>query len=378
MKKFSAILVAGWLAVGAGWAAPASPPPTLAAGGSGALKAFGREIADMVERVMPSVVVVRTEAVEYHLARDPFYGRWYKIPERLAGQGSGVIIRKEGYVLTSNHVVEDAQHIQVALPDGTQFSARVVGHDPMTDLAVLKVEKAGNRVFTPVDPGDSDKVRVGEFAIAIGSPFTLNSSVTLGIVSQKGRAVGMLPYEDFIQTDASINPGNSGGPLVDVEGKLIGINAVIQTASPYSQGNIGIGFAVPVNLAVRVAKDLIEHGHVQRPWMGIQMRDPEENSGGAVVARRGRNGRAAPEAVAVPAHPGVFIAEVVAHGPADKAGMHPGDVITRVDGQNVTSIHDVQKAVWLRGAGEALRVEVQRDGQKKSVLVTTEPMPASR
>ena len=379
MKKiFALVMAAGWLMASAAWAAPAAPPPTpVATGGSGALKQFGREIADMVERVMPSVVVVRTETVEYYLTHDSYYRRWY-IPERLAGVGSGVIIRKEGYVLTSHHVVEEAQRIQVALPDGTQFPAHVVGQDATTDLAVLKIDKAGSRVFVPVEPGDSDKVRVGEFAIAIGSPFTLNSSVTLGIVSQKGRAVGMLPYEDFIQTDASINPGNSGGPLVDVEGKLIGINAVIQTASPYSQGNIGIGFAVPVNLAVRVAKDLIEHGHVQRPWMGIQMRDPEENSGGAVVARRGRNGRAAPEAVAVPAHPGVFIAEVVAHGPADKAGMHPGDVITRVDGQNVTSIHDVQKAVWLRGAGEALRVEVQRDGQKKSVLVTTEPMPASR
>ena len=375
MKKFSAILVAGWLVAGAGWAAPTAPLPAQA-GGSGALKAFGREIADMVERVMPSVVVVRTEAVEYHLARDPYHGRWYKIPERLAGQGSGVIIRKEGYVLTSNHVVEDAQHIQVALPDGSQFTAQVVGFDAMTDLAVLKIEKAGNRVFTPIEPGDSDKVRVGEFAIAIGSPFTLNSSVTLGIVSQKGRAVGMLPYEDFIQTDASINLGNSGGPLVDVEGKLIGINAVIQTAGPAAQGSIGIGFAVPVNLAVRVAKDLIEHGHVQRPWIGIQMRDPEEYGGDAAV-RHGRNGRAAPEAAAAPARKGVFVAEVVTQGPADKAGLHAGDLITSVDGQSVASVHDVQKVVWLRGAGEALRVEVQRDGQKKSVLVTSEPMPLS-
>lgn len=375
MKKLSAILVAGWLVAGAGWAAPTSPPPALA-GGSGALKAFGREIADMVERVMPSVVVVRTEAVEYHIARDPYHGRWYKIPERLAGQGSGVIIRKEGYVLTSNHVVEDAQHIQVALPDGSQFTAHVVGFDAMTDLAVLKIEKAGNRVFTTIEPGDSDKVRVGEFAIAIGSPFTLNSSVTLGIVSQKGRAVGMLPYEDFIQTDASINLGNSGGPLVDVEGKLIGINAVIQTAGPAAQGSIGIGFAVPANLAVRVAKDLIEHGHVQRPWIGIQMRDPEEYDGDAAV-RHGRNGRAAPEAAVAPARKGVFVAEVVTQGPADKAGLHAGDLITSVDGQSVASVHDVQKVVWLRGAGEALRVEVQRDGQKKSVLITSEPMPVS-
>jgi S1-C subfamily serine protease len=378
MKKNLAVVVAaGLLAAGGAWAAPAASPPGFT-GGTGALKQFGREIADMVERVMPSVVVVRTEAVEYHLGRDPFYGRWYKIPERLAGQGSGVIIRKEGFVLTSNHVVEDAQHIQVALPDGTQFPARVVGRDAMTDLAVLQIEKAGSRVFTAVEPGDSDKVRVGEFAIAIGSPFTLNSSVTLGIVSQKGRAVGMLPYEDFIQTDASINPGNSGGPLVDVEGKLIGINAVIQTASPYAQGNIGIGFAVPVNLAVRVAKDLIEHGRVLRPWIGIQMREAEERGEGAPVARRGRSARAAAETAATPAIKGVLIAEIVAQGPADKGGLHAGDVITSVDGQAVASVHDVQKVVWRRGSGEALRVEVHRDGKQKSVLVTTEPMPASR
>lgn len=368
-------MLAGGLVVVA--TAGAATPPVVS-GGSGALKQFGREIADMVERVMPSVVVVRTEAVEYHLARDPFYGRWYKIPERLAGQGSGVIIRKEGYVLTSNHVVEEAQHIQVALPDGTQFPAHVIGRDSMTDLAVLKIDKAGNRVFTAVEPGDSDKVRVGEFAIAIGSPFTLNSSVTLGIVSQKGRAVGMLPYEDFIQTDASINPGNSGGPLVDVEGRLIGINAVIQTASPYSQGNIGIGFAVPVNLAVRVAKDLIEHGHVLRPWIGIQMHDPEENGASPQIPRRGRGGRAIPDAVVTPTSKGVLVAEVVVQGPAAKAGLHDGDVITSVDGQTVSTVHDVQKIVWRRGTGEALRVEVQREGKSKSFLITTEALPGAK
>jgi serine protease Do len=363
-----------WLAAGA-WAAPQAVPP-VTTGGLGALKQFGRDTADMVERVMPSVVVVRTETVEYHLARDPFYGRWYKIPERLAGHGSGVIIRKEGYVLTSNHVVNEAQHIQVGLPDGTQFAARVVGRDPMTDLAVLKIDKANGRVFSAVEAGDSDKVRVGEFAIAIGSPFTLNSSVTLGIVSQKGRAVGMLPYEDFIQTDASINPGNSGGPLVDVDGRLIGINAVIQTASPYAQGNIGIGFAVPVNLAMRVAKDLIDHGRVLRPWIGIQMAEPDEAEG-APVLRRGR-GRPAVEPAAATTNKGVLVAEVVRQGPAAKAGLRTGDLITSVDGQAVAAVHDVQKIVWKRGTGEILRVEVLREGTKKTVIVTTEALPTGK
>ena len=350
---------------------------------TGSLKLFGREIADTVERVMPSVVVVRTEAVVNHIARDPFYGRWYKIPERLAGQGSGVIIRKEGYVLTSNHVVEDAQHIQVALPDGTQFPAKVVGRDATTDLAVLKIDKAGTRVFTAIEPGDSDKVRIGEFAIAIGSPFTLNSSVTLGIISQKGRTVGMLPYEDFLQTDASINPGNSGGPLVDVEGKLIGINAIIQTASPYSEGNIGIGFAVPANLAMRVAGQLLDHGHVERPWLGIQMRDLAEDTTAddgvthLPRGRRGTTGHSTPEPSTTAPKSGVLVAEVITGGPAEKVGMHTGDVITGVNGQPVTAAHDVQKIVWLRGIGETLRVEILRNGQKKVLVVVTERMPTN-
>jgi len=363
MKNIWRIILAAGLFAGNAWAA------TPAVAGGSALKQFGNEIADMVERVMPSVVVVRTEAVQYYAARDPFRGRWYKIPERLAGQGSGVIIRKEGYVLTSNHVIEDAQHIQVALPDGTQFSARVVGSDPTTDLAVLRIEKAGSRVFAPIEPGDSDKIRIGEFAIAIGSPFTLNSSVTLGIVSQKGRSVGMLPYEDFIQTDASINPGNSGGPLVDVEGKLIGINAIIQTAGPDAQGNIGIGFAVPANLAMRVAGQLVEHGHVERPWFGIQMRELEGDGRGALP----RKGKMATTGEA-PLR-GVLVAEVVVNGPAEKAGVHNGDVLTAVDGLPITSAHDVQKIVWMRGTGEALRVELLRDGKKKTVIITTERMP---
>ncbi|MCX6997299.1 MAG: trypsin-like peptidase domain-containing protein [Kiritimatiellaeota bacterium] len=328
---------------------------------------MGAAVADAVERVMPAVVVVRTEAVQMHLARDPFRGRLYRIPERLAGQGSGAIIRKDGYVLTSHHVVKDAQQIEVALPDGTKFAAKVVGRDPLTDLAVLQIEQAGGRTFPVIEPGDSDKLRVGEFVIAIGSPFSLNSSVTLGIISQKGRAVGLLPYEDFIQTDASINPGNSGGPLVDMDGRLAGINAVIQTASPYAQGNIGIGFAVPANLALRVAQELIAHGRMDRPWLGIQMRDHEQEADAA--PRTGRRARSAG------APGGVEVVEVIANAPAAKAGLRVGDLLRRVADQPVTSTHAVQRLVWKFRTGETILIEVSRGGQTKVFKVITERMP---
>ena len=342
--------------------AGAAPGPSVA-------RQMGSAVADVVERVMPAVVVVRTEAVQMHLARDPFRGRLYRIPERLAGQGSGAIIRKDGYVLTSHHVVKDAQQIEVALPDGAKFSAKVVGRDPLTDLAVLKIEKAGGRAFPVIEAGDSDKLRVGEFVIAIGSPFSLNSSVTLGIISQKGRAVGLLPYEDFIQTDASINPGNSGGPLVDMDGRLAGINAVIQTASPYAQGNIGIGFAVPANLALRVAEELIARGRMDRPWLGIQMRDPEQAA--EALPRTNRRGRT----VTAAAPRGVEVIEVIANAPADKAGLQVGDRLLRVADQPVTSTHAVQRLVWKFRTGETVPLEVSRGGQTKVFKVVTERMP---
>jgi len=346
------------------WVAGAVAAPAV---GPSVAKQMSTAVADVVERVMPAVVVVRTEATQVHLARDPFWGRVYRIPERLAGQGSGAIIRKEGYILTSYHVVKGAQQIEVVLPDGAKFPAKVVGRDAVTDLAVLKIEKAGNREFPVIAPGDSDKMRVGEFVIAIGSPFSLNSSVTLGIISQKGRAVGLLPYEDFIQTDASINPGNSGGPLVDMDGRLAGINAVIQTASPYAQGNIGIGFAVPANLALRVANELIAHGRIDRPWLGIQMRDRDAEA--ELTTRTGRHART------LSAARGVEVVEVIENAPADKAGLQVGDVIVRVADQPVTSTHAVQSMVWKYHSGDAIPIEVNRRGQTRVFKVVTERMP---
>ncbi len=196
---------------------------------------------------MPSVVVVRTESVQYKVQKDLFGFPMFRVQESLAGEGSGVIIDERGYVLTSWHVLEGAREIEVVLSNGEKKSAKIVGHDRATDLAMLKIKAPGDG-FPVVEFGDSDAVRVGEVAIAIGSPFSLQSSVTVGHVSQKGRRVEILPYEDFIQTDAAINEGNSGGPLINADGRLIGINAAIKTDAV--ERGVGIAFAIPSNLAM--------------------------------------------------------------------------------------------------------------------------------
>jgi S1-C subfamily serine protease len=250
-------------------------------------------------------------------------------------------------VLTNHHVIEDAESIEVALDDGTKYAAALVGKDPHTDLAVLKIQDAPGRDFVPIEPGDSDALRVGEFVIAIGSPFSLSSSVTLGIVSQKGRSLGALPYEDFIQSDAAVNPGNSGGPLVDIDGRMVGVNTMI-TASPHSPGSIGISFAVPANVAMHVAQSIMRNGTWERPWLGIAMDQ-------------------------TPA--GVTVEDVVPRSPADRAGVAVGDRLVRVDNQAVNSGRDVQRAVLRRDVGDTIAVEVERGGKAVKLQVTTEAMP---
>lgn len=316
-------------------------------------RALGSTLADAVERVMPAVVVIRTQATVYHAARDVFFGRIYGIPEQQAGQGSGVIIDRQGHVLTSHHVIQNAERIEVALHDGARCPARIVGRDPYTDLAVLQIEGAERLALHPIELGDSDRLRVGEFVIAIGSPFSLDSSVTLGIVSQKGREMGLLPYEDFIQTDASINPGNSGGPLVDVDGRMVGINAMITTGGPNNRGNIGIGFAVPVNLAMIIADSLIRHGKAERPWIGVRLGNPP-----AGAARRG-----------------AMIYGLLEKGPADLGGLKEGDLIVAADGQPVENPHDLQLLIIKRQAGDAIRLTVLRGAEERAFEVCTAPMP---
>jgi len=311
-----------------------------------AARQFGSAIADVVEKVMPSVVVVRMEGRQYRYARDWYFGHMYRIPERLAGQGSGVIINKEGYLITNNHVIDGAERVEVVLNDGTKLPARIIGTDENTDLAVLKIEAEG-REFEAVEIGDSDALRVGEFVIALGSPFSLASSVTLGIVSQKGRSIGLLPFEDFIQTDAAVNKGNSGGPLLDVDGRLVGINTVIQT-SGLSDGSIGISFAIPANLAMNVANSVMKSGRWVRPWIGIYMREVEE---------------------------GVKVMDVIKDSPAERGGLKVGDVIKRVDDRPAVSSSSVQKEIFSRQIGEPAELLIEREGKQIKLELKTEAMP---
>jgi S1-C subfamily serine protease len=311
----------------------------------GAARRLGTDIADAVEKVMPAVVVIRTRETQLRVAHDRFFGH-YEIPEDLAGQGSGMIITKDGYVLTNNHVVDSADEIEVVNQDGMVYPAKLVGRDYNTDLAVLKIQD--DQEFSNVEFVDSDTLRAGEFVVAIGSPFSLQSTVTLGIISQLGRVFGPMPFVDYIQTDASINRGNSGGPLIDVDGKVAGVNTFIQTAGPYSAGSVGIGFAVPANLAKKVSDSIIQTGESQLPWIGIAMQ-PETS--------------------------GVRVMQVADEGPAFKGGLRAADILTEVGGTSVRTTMDVKKAVQKSTVGAGLDIKCLRGEDELNLVVIPDAIP---
>ena len=333
------------------------------AGAKSTLRQMSDDLAGVVGRVMPSVVVVHTETTRVPVYLDFFFRPIPGQPERLAGQGSGVIISEDGYILTSRHVIQNADVIKVVLNDGTEFDAEIVGEDRPTDIGVIKITDPGKTKLVPIEQGDSDALRVGEIVVAIGSPFSLSGSVTMGIVSQKGRTVGVLPYEDFIQTDASINPGNSGGPLVNLDGRMIGLNAVIQTAGP--RGSIGIGFAVPCDRAFAIARTLIEGRPVERPWLGIVPREMSRSSAIRLLRLMGREG-------------GVYVAEVFRDTPAYHGGVFRGDLILAVDEEPVTSITELQREVFQHTIGEPVQLQVLRGNRILEVEVETAMMPDAR
>ena len=322
---------------------------------------------DAVVKAVPAVVNIYTskavKAQRNPLQNDPTFQRFFgdmfgDEPRRAASLGSGVVVSPKGYIITNNHVVEAASEIEVAFADGKKLRAKVVGTDPETDLAVLKVENADLPAITL---GRPDALRVGDVVLAIGNPFGVGQTVTMGIVSALGRTeLGINTFENFIQTDAAINPGNSGGALVDASGNLVGINTAIYSRSG---GSLGIGFAIPISTAQTVMEQLIERGSVTRGWIGVEAQEIS-----AEMA----------ESFRLPSTSGALIANVVKGGPAERAGVRSGDVLVGIDGKPVTSPASMLNAVAALAPEKAVALALRRDGKQLELQATVGRRPSVR
>jgi serine protease Do len=338
-------------------------------------KALGKAFVEVAKKVQPAVVNITTEKTvamkpgerygDDFFKGTPFEeffrgfgfsprekGKEKEYRHKQRGGGSGVIVDKEGFILTNNHVVDGADKFKVRLNDGREFTATVKGQDRRTDLAVLQIKAKDLPAATL---GDSDKLEVGEWAIAIGSPFGLEQTVTVGVISAKGRSgLGTGNYEDFIQTDASINPGNSGGPLCNIDGEVIGINAMI------IQPGTGIGFAIPINMAKQILNDLITQGKVVRPWLGISAQDitPEMMEHFQLKEKEG-----------------ILVGQVYPGTGAEKVGLASGDIIKFIDEKAVKSVNELVKEIQRKKVGQKIKVSLIRNGKEMVVEVTTTAMP---
>jgi len=277
---------------------------------------------------------------------DRFFGDEGRQDFKQRSLGSGFIIDKDGYIVTNNHVIEDADQIKVILSDEEEYDAEIIGRDPNTDIALIKIQSGQDLPIATL--GDSGTLKVGEWVVAIGNPFGLDHTVTAGIVSAKGRAIGAGHYDDFIQTDASINPGNSGGPLLDMDGKVVGINTMIQA------GGQGIGFAIPIDLAKNVIDQLKEKGEVTRGWLGVTIQDLTEE----LADYYGMKNRK-----------GVLVTDVISGDPAEQAGIEPKDIIVKIDGRSVEDMRELLSIVAETGVGETVDVKVFRNGGFKTFQV---------
>ncbi|MBL8635863.1 MAG: Do family serine endopeptidase [Myxococcales bacterium] len=364
-------------------AQPSLPPPT--ANQIADARSLSRTFSQVAEQVSPSVVSIRVakkQKLKVMRRGNPFgrefpfhfgpFGSPFGAPDEedeegggeerqgpvQRGAGSGVVIDTKGYILTNNHVVGDADDIKVQFIDGKELSAKIVGTDSRSDLAVIRVD-AKDYALKASKLGDSEKLLVGEWVMAIGNPFGLDHTVTVGVISAKGRSgIGENRgnYQDFLQTDASINPGNSGGPLVNLSGEVIGINTAILGPG----GNIGIGFAVPSDMAKPIVSELLTSGKVHRPYLGISMQQYESEMAKAMGA---------PEK-------GALVQGLTAGGPADKAGIRRGDVITKVDGKPIGNSRDVQRQVLTHRVGDAVSMEVWRDGKMLTLTAKAGELPS--
>ena len=331
---------------------------------------FSKTFADVAEKVNPAVVTISTDKVikmdrfnQYPF--NQFFG-WDRGPEqqqeyRTRALGSGVIVdASKGYIITNNHVVEDMDKISVKLMDKRIFEATIVGSDPKSDLAVLQIEADD---LIQVDIGNSDKLRVGEWVIAIGSPFTdnLSHTVTAGIISAMGRSdiISRENYEDFIQIDAAINPGNSGGALVDLNGELIGINTAIATGG-YERSNRGVGFAIPTNMVYKVMNDLIDKGYVVRGWLGVAIQEIDDSYA---------------KALGLDTRDGALISNVANSSPADNAGLITGDVILEFNDVSINNSSHLKNVVSSSDPGKRYKVDIIRDGRRKSIYVKLGELP---
>lgn len=317
------------------------------------LQTMSKGFAAVAKKVKPSVVTIKSTAT-VRTDVPEFWRQFFNVPEEQIrqGLGSGVIVDENGYILTNNHVVENADELQVTI--GTSaYDAKIIGRDPQSDLAVIKIDAKN---LTAIKMGDSDELEVGEWVLAIGNPFSelLDQTVTAGIVSAKGRSGltrGEISFEDFIQTDAAINPGNSGGALVNLKGELVGINTMIFSTSG---GNVGIGFAIPINLAKNVMKQLIEKGRVTRGWLGVYIGNVSEETAEAFGLDKPR---------------GALVNQVTENSPAEEAGLKNGDVILKVNDKEIRDSSMLMNTIAAMAPGTRVTLTIWRDGKEKTVSV---------
>ena len=361
------VFVAAWFVIATlqpQWLAAPAPPPAVSAplvlpAPQVSAAAQPGSLAAAVRRAAPAVVSINTSRITRHpFADDPWFRLFFgqQGSQSQSGLGSGVIMSADGYVLTNNHVVQEADHIEAVLADGRRASARVIGADSESDLAVLKIDLPDLPVMTP---SDSDRIEVGDRVLAIGNPFGVGQTVTSGIVSALGRdQLGINTFENFIQTDAAINPGNSGGALTDEQGRLLGINTAIYSRSG---GSLGIGFAIPVNVARQALQDIVQNGRVVRGWIGVESTalTPElaENLGAASAQ-------------------GVIITGVLNGGPAARAGMRPGDVVTLINGRPIRTVAELRAGITALRPGTAATFTALRQGQNVEMQLVPGQRPS--